>query len=190
MHWECCESIRSEAGGPPHGEVLDSADEESFHTCWLGRMIEDLLSKSEAERLALEAKRLKNGRSEYETWYGFIQLYSQRSLTNEDDKLPALSGIAHAYSLRHDSEYLAGLWLGGIATGLLWFNATTDPLRRPARYRAPSWSWVSLDGPIDFFSISAGTVLENTVEIYNVVARIKADGLDPFGRVKYGELKL
>jgi hypothetical protein len=190
VHWECRESILSEAGGPPYGEVLDSSGEESFHTGWLGRVSEDLLPKSEAERVALETKRSENGRSEYETWYGVIQVYSQRRLTNEDDKLPALSGIAHAYSLRHDSEYLAGLWLGGIATGLLWFNATTDPLRRPARYRAPSWSWASLDGPIDFFSISAGTILDDTVEIYDVDARIETQGLDPFGRVKYGELRL
>ncbi|KAI1812232.1 heterokaryon incompatibility protein-domain-containing protein [Poronia punctata] len=190
VHWECRESIVSEAGGPPYGELLDNSGEESFHRGWLGRVSEDLLPKSEAERLELEAERADNGRSEYETWYGVIQVYSQRGLTKEEDKLPALSGIAHAYSLRHESEYIAGLWMGGLATGLLWYNATTDPLRRPKSYRAPSWSWASVEGPVDFFSISAGTILENTVEIYDAVARIEPDGLDPFGRVKYGELSL
>ncbi|KAI0433111.1 heterokaryon incompatibility protein-domain-containing protein [Xylaria sp. FL1042] len=145
LHWECREAIISEAGGPPYGETLDASGEESFHTGWLGRVSEDLLPRTEAE------------------------VYSQLTMTNESDKLPALPGIAHAYSLSHNSQYLAGLWLGGIATGLLWFNRTTDPLRRTAQYRAPSWSWAS---------------------IYDLVAHIELGGLDPFGRVRYGELSL
>ncbi|KAI0132588.1 heterokaryon incompatibility protein-domain-containing protein [Xylariales sp. AK1849] len=190
VHWECREMIISEAGGPPYGELLDDSGEDSFHTGWLGRISEELVPKSDVDKLKLAAEREGNGRSEYETWYGMVQAYTQRDLTKALDKLPALSGIAHAYSRQHDSEYIAGLWLEGIASGLLWYRRTSEPLRRPAEYCAPSWSWASVQGSVDFFSISAGTIWGDSIEIYDVTSRIEPDGLDPYGKVKFGELTL
>jgi hypothetical protein len=45
-------------------------------------------------------------------------------------------------------DYLAGLWKKDLLYGLLWdghLNGTTAPV-----YRAPSWSWASVDGPIQY----------------------------------------
>ncbi|KAI1383430.1 heterokaryon incompatibility protein-domain-containing protein [Hypoxylon trugodes] len=190
VHWECREAIASEAGGPPFGELLDSSGDESFHSGWLGRISEDLLSKSDTENLELAVQQRESGRSGFETWYGLIQTYTQRNLTNITDKLPALSGIARAYAQHHDSDYMAGLWLRDIGTGLLWYRRTSEPLQRPTTYIAPSWSWASVEGSMDFFSISAGTIFERSIEIYDVAYRIEPDGLNPFGKIRYGELTM
>lgn len=187
IHWECREMIVSEAEAPPFGELIDTSAEDSFHTGWLGRISKDLLPPDgDAKEPGIE----ESSRGEYETWYGMIQVYTQRDLTKDEDKLPALSGIAHAYSQRHLSNYVAGLWLGDIARGLLWFRRTSESLQPPSSYRAPSWSWASVEGSVDFFSISAGTIMEDSIEIYNFTSRIELQGHDVFGKVKWGELTL
>jgi hypothetical protein len=42
-------------------------------------------------------------------WFDFIQDYSSRALTKAEDRLPALSGIAHMYQEVWKEQYLAGL---------------------------------------------------------------------------------
>ncbi|KAI0152952.1 heterokaryon incompatibility protein-domain-containing protein [Xylariaceae sp. FL1272] len=190
LHWECRESIISEAGGPPFGELIDNSSEESWHRGRLGEISDDLLEKDESQKLQDDDLRASNGRREHESWYGLIQEYCERDLTNGSDKLPALSGIAHAYSQRHDAEYVAGLWLDAIATGLLWHCRDAESLQRPATYRAPSWSWASVDGPVEFFSVSDGLILGDAIEIYDISGEVIPDGLDPFGKVRSGKLSL
>jgi len=48
-------------------------------------------------------------------WYSMIDNYTTRNLTNPDDKLPALSGIAMVMASRTHERYVAGLW-GAILT--------------------------------------------------------------------------
>lgn len=105
--------------------------------------------------------------------------YSQRKLTFGEDKLIALSGLAHNYYEReHQSEashrdftikgrgkYGAGLWEADMPSALMWqtrhyppdmtqaINASPrQPPQRPSGYRAPSWSWASVDGEISYDS--------------------------------------
>jgi hypothetical protein len=56
-------------------------------------------------------------------------------------------------------EYVAGMWRGNLVSELLWVPML-DPLERcvrPKKYRRPSFSCVSVDGPI-------GHHLENNTE--------------------------
>jgi hypothetical protein len=43
------------------------------------------------------------------------------NLTNPDDVLPAISGLAHRMTETTGDEYLAGLWKNHLQYGLLWF---------------------------------------------------------------------
>ncbi|KAK5662513.1 hypothetical protein OQA88_8425 [Cercophora sp. LCS_1] len=85
-------------------------------------------------------------------WDGVIQMYSSRRLTMPSDKLVAISAMAKDAARRlHDprpENYLAGLWRQNLARGLLW-EMKDDPQPRPTCYRAPSWSWASVDGKVD-----------------------------------------
>ncbi|KAF1988425.1 HET-domain-containing protein, partial [Aulographum hederae CBS 113979] len=77
-------------------------------------------------------------------WYNCVEDYIQRDITYNDDRLPAISGIARMVAEQLNYTYRAGLWQEDMVKGgLLWFvgdgNAT-----KPEEYCAPSWSWASL----------------------------------------------
>jgi hypothetical protein len=116
-------------------------------------------------------------------WNALLWVYGTLKLTYPADKLPALAGIAKVYSKLLDDEYVAGIWRKSMVEDLCW-----QPLRCKAvsgPYRAPSWSWASVDGiPAAGFRGEyelLATILDHQVEI---------DGDNPFGRVKSGWIKI
>lgn len=99
-----------------------------------------------------------------EVWRPLVQSYTSGALTRFSDKPVAISGIAdeaHSYG----RTYAAGLWREEIERQLLWqvsHHRKDSPhsCTRPAHtYVAPSWSWLSVDGEISFFTSSTEQVL-------------------------------
>ena len=86
----------------------------------------------------------------YEKWQRLVEWYSSCRLTKEEDKLIAFSGIAQRFRSALGSEYLAGLWQDDLPNELIWrvSRAESDSVRGPTKYRAPSWSWASVDTQI------------------------------------------
>ncbi|TGO48141.1 hypothetical protein BCON_0250g00140 [Botryotinia convoluta] len=87
-------------------------------------------------------------------WLGLVKEYSKLLITYDKDRLVALTGIAKTFQDRLDSHYLAGIWLGDLARGLLWniakplcfekgYNENVYRLASELKF-APSWSWASL----------------------------------------------
>lgn len=143
-------------------------------------------------------------------WSAYLIPFTRRGITDGNDKLPALSGLARQFSDALDHRfgrrppYLAGLWGDEyLMPSLLWLVSSKDPWwrskeknldgvynpRRSKDWRAPTWSWISLDAPIepkDVFAFeSAVDVVEATTEPLEVdkVA-------DPFGLITSGKLVL
>jgi len=85
-------------------------------------------------------------------WISTIWDYSSRNLTVSADKLVAFAGVAECFQRFFSSSYLAGLWENSLLLDLLWFKVSDEPLPRirPTEYRAPSWSWASIDGRVQF----------------------------------------
>lgn len=84
-------------------------------------------------------------------WPKMVEAYSRTGLTVPSDKLVALSGVASVFSQALDEEYLAGLWRRNLGIQILWqVGAVSDGVRtrRSLIYRAPPWSWASVDGPV------------------------------------------
>ncbi|KAK0725944.1 heterokaryon incompatibility protein-domain-containing protein, partial [Lasiosphaeris hirsuta] len=95
-------------------------------------------------------------------WVTLVKRYSRRQLTRGSDKLIAIAGIAELVENMKraaDSEeaYWAGIFRSGLPAQLLWAVQDEDELRsrgigvpsiRPQPYRAPTWSWASVDGPV------------------------------------------
>ncbi|KAL9053168.1 MAG: hypothetical protein Q9206_004039 [Seirophora lacunosa] len=86
-------------------------------------------------------------------WNKIVAAYTAGELTVASDKLVAISGLGERMQSSLQGEYLAGLWRGTLASDLLWKvtdgkQANGLPSTRAAQYRAPSWSWASLDGQI------------------------------------------
>ena len=81
-------------------------------------------------------------------WQEMVERYSPLSLSFGADKLPALAGLARQVSRkRPGARYLAGLWSDSMDADLLWLSTHEDS-GRPSMWRAPSWSWASIDGSV------------------------------------------
>lgn len=76
-------------------------------------------------------------------WYQIVTDYTTRSLTIPDDRLPAISGIAREVHRQNGLTYKAGIWLEDFYRSLAWEMDGNG--YQPQNYRAPSWSWASLD---------------------------------------------
>lgn len=86
-----------------------------------------------------------------EYWRLIVEFYSRRKLTNQDDKLKAISGLEELVKSKFLEQYIAGVWRSDILKQLFWF--TDDPSSsRQAVYRAPSWSWASINSGVKFWS--------------------------------------
>jgi hypothetical protein len=125
-------------------------------------------------------------------WRAIVEDYSSRQLTNSDDELPALSGLAYQHLQTEEDMYLAGVWLS-LLEQLCWYVVTSDDKEatKPAHYRAPSWSWAHLDGTVRFsrgLDLIFNKVRYDDIEIVRV-STIEA-GQDPMGKVKDGSITL
>ncbi|KAI8630913.1 heterokaryon incompatibility protein-domain-containing protein [Xylariaceae sp. FL1651] len=83
-------------------------------------------------------------------WMKVVQRYSRLGLTYDTDRVVALAGIAdQALKLGNGGRYLAGLWEDNLASQLCWW--TDDTHRKVEKYLAPSWSWMSVSGAVNFY---------------------------------------
>lgn len=98
------------------------------------------------------ARSRKNRSAVWDAWHRIVEEYSKRDLTVANDKLPAISGIASKIKAATKSSYLAGVWEQNLASDLLW-STSLDTLPDAhyfalSNYRAPSFSWASLNTPV------------------------------------------
>lgn len=117
-----------------------------------------------------------------------------RKLTYPSDKLPAISGLAaHFGSFLLGVNYLAGIWECGLIDALCWNLTSFDnvPRYRPEEYRAPSWSWASVDGEVILSHTPSSTILDATAYKAEVVeVHIDRDPHNLYGGVSGGHLRL
>jgi Heterokaryon incompatibility protein (HET) len=103
----------------------------------------------------------------YDQWYRLVEKYAERVLTKSKDKLPAISGLATMFQLSMDPrpDYVSGLWAEDLVMGLAWeiedrwlpghsnvwpLPRHHDRLKGLSQYRAPSFSWASVDTGVIF----------------------------------------
>jgi Heterokaryon incompatibility protein (HET) len=86
------------------------------------------------------------------SWHDVVSTYSALKLTRDNDKLPAISGLSRRmmFERRLGTKYLAGLWEDSIEMDLLWINLAQDTQPKPLDWRAPSWSWASINSQVMF----------------------------------------
>ncbi|KAL7619910.1 hypothetical protein AAE478_010457 [Parahypoxylon ruwenzoriense] len=176
------------------------------HTCECGRITG---AWNWPEQLAEQSRTPQDAREAKKWWWRVLRFYTARNLTHEQDKLPALSGLAQVYQEATGDTYLAGLWKASLPHCLCWYHTKESgraPIRigiscRPRAFRAPSWSWASVDAldnaecrvwwpeivavnPIGFKSPKPRMVCT----IYEAACQLKTD--DAFGEVIGGFVKL
>lgn len=125
-------------------------------------------------------------------WSWIVHRYSGCDLTYTKDKLVAISGLARNIQLQTCDQYIAGMWRKDLEFQLCWYNSVGQSVRRVVPYRAPTWSWASLDCLIDF---SIAERFQNTRENTHVWIRVldidlQFSGLDPLGQLSMANLCL
>ena len=86
-------------------------------------------------------------------WANLVGSYSACELIRDEDKLPAISGLARVLRVRRPNQYfLSGLWNAGLSEQLLWIPGIRS-LGPKFSERAPSWSWASLNDPVRFLEL-------------------------------------
>ncbi|KAK7212931.1 hypothetical protein V2G26_020109 [Clonostachys chloroleuca] len=86
----------------------------------------------------------------YDKWRRIIHMYWYTSTTKNTDKLVAISGLAKRMGGALKDRYLAGLWEGDLPSNMLWYvHSVGGKCCRSEKYRAPSWSWASLEAEED-----------------------------------------
>jgi hypothetical protein len=136
-------------------------------------------------------------------WRTIVSSYSALSLTKAADRLPALGGLARQTAAARGTTYYAGLWKDTLNDDLLWATyreagtVTTAP--RPSPRTAPTWSWASASGYVDyndaiiFSSFDEGSVHpQEPHRHFAVIERCAAlpSGVDEFGAISEGLLTL
>jgi hypothetical protein len=179
--WECQKSRRCECG------VMES------------NLYPVMNNLGSALRICL--KQPNDERSVRQMWREIVNSYSVRKLTQIDDKLPALSGIAGLLKERSGDTYAAGLWRRSLPFDLLWRCDQSGDLQSE-KTRSPSWSWISVDGAVKWpvsqdpneeqplKYISSTTYFEcgaEGIEVCDVECEL--DGEDRYGRVRAGRIK-
>ncbi|KAK3998196.1 heterokaryon incompatibility protein 6 [Cladorrhinum sp. PSN332] len=145
--WRCNRLLASDGGYPRDQDDRDAktdADHQHFTSAMINS---DGSNKPDIFRLS----QLLN------TWRGFVEDYSRRQMSVKADKLPAIAGIAREVSRMTKSlEYAAGLWKENLLQDLMWYTANGQDwlFRSPAEWRAPTWSWASVDAPVLYDAIT------------------------------------
>ncbi|TEA18482.1 hypothetical protein C8034_v009521 [Colletotrichum sidae] len=123
-------------------------------------------------------------------WSDIVYHYTRAKLTNPLDRLPALSGIARRQHEANGKQYLAGMWRERLVTQI---PRTRYGIRRKRpSWRAPSWSWASIDGAIFYWHYWDRDSIVQELKTYIDVldAWTTPSGPDPFGRVNDGLLSI
>ncbi len=122
----------------------------------------------------------------YQTWHSMLREYTQRQLTVEADRLPAISAIAQAFAAHFQTEYYAGLWGSFLVHDLMW--EAKEPASGPgggvAKSGSPSWSWAKLKGEHTYDSGNSDRANAEVVSCRTVPVLDR----NPFGGVTGGEL--
>jgi hypothetical protein len=106
---------------------------------------------TDSDELGASTFDLKHGDEErMARWEDLIREYSRRKLSREDDKLPALAGLAAKFESLVGAEYLAGLWSCWLPMHLLWkVTGASGTGSTQSNWRAPTWSWLSMNSPVE-----------------------------------------
>jgi hypothetical protein len=186
MYWECDELQASESY--PYGYPFEVDCDVSFKS----------LSPFHLDTVAIEDRHERA----FEIWGRAVEAYTveyyhnsngiSQNLTQASDKLVAISAIARELRPFLDCRYVAGHWERDLVRQLAWTGEVWS--ERANVYRAPSWSWASVDATIrDFKGLysedkSREQIWNALVDILDVNVELETD--DPMGQVRSGSLRL
>lgn len=120
-------------------------------------------------------------------WYDIVIHYVRLNLTFQD-VFPALQGLARRMQEERQSEYFAGLWSDTLLQDLLWRVVSTKGARRTQPYLAPTWSWASMSGDLQWFTSLRHVFDQFQPQAWILSVTTDPVGVDPLGALNGGRL--
>ena len=144
--------------------VLNFAPSELVWECRQEVIAECGYEPPELPSLGLARKFHRVEQQPFDHWRELVQSYSGRNLTDFNDILPAIVGLAIRVQEATNWKYYAGIWGHELPINLLWevtrsVDRQGDPLPKvphpedfstgaPKPCRTPSWSWASIQSKV------------------------------------------
>ena len=178
MEWDCLRCCDCECGARYRRFWTDGWDfrNASARQSYRGLIdvAQGLIEAKDTENFGKWKKRI------YQQWrMTIVPSYTQLRLTKEMDRLPALSAVAQELESILNDTYLCGHWRVNFEESLAWSSGAygtnpPSPGKIPERYRAPTWSWASIEGPI-------GTCFDHEDD-YEPIFKVLDAGITPAGQ--------
>jgi len=96
------------------------------------------------------SRSLFQSQNKFESWSELLRQYTFRALTFPEDRSRAITGIVTALEKDWNDRCVFGAWVYRFIDQMTWFNVAGfrfhPSLQRSNR--APSWSWLSIDGHV------------------------------------------
>ncbi|SPJ79275.1 related to tol protein [Fusarium torulosum] len=166
--------------------------------------------RREGEKNFKDIARISRISYNHQMWYFILEDYTNRLLTANTDRLPAISGLAALFQEMMnaqesdnvaekpgDVQYIAGLWSNAFIEGLEWSSLRSrdkdtimpDQLPLPGEkgYIAPTWSPASFNGMSAHGNTSSGWADIAVPTGFNVTLK---NTQNPFGEVINGWISL
>jgi hypothetical protein len=172
--WSCL------AGCHDHDGFLDDttkprAEQRRYYTRLLSTLSPNTID-------AFSTAQLRSG------WHKIVEDYSTTGLSFEADRLPAIGGIASLVSPLIGVEYVAGLWKDNLLQDLMWTCIPGEWSRRAESWRAPTWSWASVNGTVQYRSITKDAM--PTARVLDCKSLPQTGAASGFGMVAEGTLSI
>jgi hypothetical protein len=128
-------------------------------------------------------------------WWTAVYEYTHGSLSNLDDKLPAIAGVASEFHNLNGDGYIAGLWMSHLTKDLQWRcgksleEESNNIGSKDLKYDPPTWTWASVHECVIFGPSKEYGLDSDRVEIIDCKVNLVSPSA-PFGCVNGGELRL
>jgi hypothetical protein len=185
LTFECIKASCCECGsGLRPDPFLRGNGEESEHSLRYNQFDE---TRREVLR-DLVARARFDAQAAYDDWYfQIVRPFTCRKLSRATDILPAISAVAEKFQAVLGDDYLAGLWKADLKRGLLWRKQYSSIAHPIAEYRAPSWSWASVEGPVEYAFIATNRHFTYHLKVHDAQCT-RASPEIAFGEISEGWL--
>ncbi|KAF2011499.1 HET-domain-containing protein [Aaosphaeria arxii CBS 175.79] len=129
----------------------------------------------------------ESSNSMVDEWHRRVSAYTGLQLTFPGDIFPAIGGMARDFQRSFDGlgNFQAGMWENTILYNLAWLGRYRSPRKRVPHWRAPTWSWAALEGPVEFWLDESDRPLCEVIAV-----DCKPSGEDPFGALEEASITL
>jgi hypothetical protein len=152
--WECASGFQFEASGIPDKVTGSGQIRERYVKGVVQPYIERLFQgQVKGAGDVGDEVEISTRVARLEAWHRCVDTFSNGSVSVPSDKLLTMAPLAAVINDGTLGDYIAGIWSSDIAFGLCWSRPYF--LLRPApEYRAPSWSWASVDGTVSSHALA------------------------------------